>query len=365
MVVPWFRKARAPFPFDQPGLRYFYLARNAIHALCQVWNLRDQEVVFPAYFHGVEVETLQAAGVRLRFFPVRERMRVDAADVAAAITPKTRAVYLIHYLGLPGPVEEVSRLCRERGLRLIEDCALALLSRNGPAPLGSYGDAAIFCLYKTLPVPNGGALLVRDGAGLRWPATRMPGLASTMAYTASAIHRHLRFSGGGMLHGALQRLREAARSRSQSLGLVAVGDDHLDPARVDLAMSRVCRAVLRRQDYEGIVERRRANFMRLAERLGGTGTVLFDRLPEGACPLFFPLMVRDKVQLHRQLLDVGVEAINFWSRIPDFIAAGAFPEVERMRRGVLELPCHQDLSLAAVDSIAVRVLGMAGAGFGH
>lgn len=356
MTIPWPHRGPLPFPFNQPGLRYYYLARNAIHALCQIWKLRGEEVVFPSYFHGVEVETLQAAGVQLRFFPVHDGMRVNASEVAAAITPRTRAVYLIHYLGMPGPVAEVGQLCRLRGIRLIEDCALALLSSDGGTPLGSYGDAAIFCLYKTLPVPNGGALLLRDSEGVRWPGTRTPTLTSTMAYTASALYRHLRFNGGGVLHAALQKARNSARSMSQSLGVVAVGDDHLDPSRVDLAMSRVCHIVLGRQDYKGIVERRRRNFLRLAERLSSTGRVMFADLPPGVCPLFFPLLLGDKLRVHRQLLERGVEAINFWSRLPDFIPAGAFPEVERLRKGVLELPCHQDLSMEAVDSIAERVL---------
>lgn len=342
------------FPFDQTSLRYYYLARNAIHALVQVWKLRGQEMLFPAYFHGVEVETLQAAGVKLRFFPVHAGMQVDPKEVAERITPQTRAVYLIHYLGFPGPVEEVSRICRERGIPLIEDCALALLSRNGTTPLGSYGDAAVFCLYKTLPVPNGGALLVRDAKGLQWPATTAPSMTSTLAYTATAIYRHLRFSGGGLLHAALQRVRNSARSAAGSLGVVAVGDDHLDPSKVDLAMSRMCHVVLGRQDYEGIVARRRRNFQMLLDRLGPVGQPVFRSLPEGVSPLFFPLVVRNKLELHRRLLANGVEAVNFWSRIPDFIPESEFPEVISLRRSVLELPCHQDLTEKQVDLIAER-----------
>ena len=54
-------------------------------------------------------------------------------------------------------------LCRRRNMLLVEDCALALLSADGSQPLGTFGDWAVFCLYKTLPLPNG-AVLVQNTA---------------------------------------------------------------------------------------------------------------------------------------------------------------------------------------------------------
>jgi dTDP-4-amino-4,6-dideoxygalactose transaminase len=55
----------------------------------------------------------------------------------------------------------LKQLCRDRSMLLVEDCALSLLSEPDGEPLGSHGDWSIFCLYKTLPVPNG-ALLVEN-----------------------------------------------------------------------------------------------------------------------------------------------------------------------------------------------------------
>ena len=69
---------------------------------------------------------------------------------------------LIHYLGFPGPVQEVRALCQRRGLALIEDCAHALFSRLGDRSLGTFGDLAIFSPWKSLPLPDGGLLRVND-----------------------------------------------------------------------------------------------------------------------------------------------------------------------------------------------------------
>src|SRR5262249_33736524 len=128
MLLPFRGRRQLPFPFSSPEVRYPYLGRNAIYGAVLALGLAEEEVLMPSYFHGVELEALLAARARVRFYPVRAGMRVDPEDIAAAITPRTRAVYLIHYAGFPGPVREVAEMCRERGLRLIEDCALALLS---------------------------------------------------------------------------------------------------------------------------------------------------------------------------------------------------------------------------------------------
>ncbi|HEY3417879.1 MAG TPA: DegT/DnrJ/EryC1/StrS family aminotransferase, partial [Armatimonadota bacterium] len=122
MTLPRSWSKTPPFPFDQPSLWYYYMARNGIYALARLWSLADQEILFPAYFHGIEVESLMSAGVRLRFYPVHAGMRIDVDEVRSRISPRTRAVYVIHYAGFPSPIEELSDLCRSRGLPLIEDC---------------------------------------------------------------------------------------------------------------------------------------------------------------------------------------------------------------------------------------------------
>ena len=67
MTLPRSGRKSAPFPFDNRSLHYFYMARNGIYALAKLWNFTDQEVLFPAYFHGIEIESLLAAGVKLKF----------------------------------------------------------------------------------------------------------------------------------------------------------------------------------------------------------------------------------------------------------------------------------------------------------
>jgi perosamine synthetase len=363
MLVP--RRSVPVFPFDQPTIRYYYLARNAIYALANAWNLAGQEVLVPAYCHGVEMQALLHAGARLRYYPVRTGMKVLVEDVVARVTPQTRAVYLIHYLGFPGPVEELSAFCRAHALYLIEDCALALFSSPGGRALGSWGDAAIFCIYKTLPLPNGGALVVRQGLEAPPDDVIAPSMVSTLSYTvsAAALRRdRIRHAAGGGDTGAgsgkrswLTGARERAKPVMEKLGMVKVATEDFDVRYARLGMSGLCHHIIAAQNAAEIIERRRRNYLALASRLARIATLVRPELPDGVCPLFFPIRTPHKLALREALAARGLETVNFWWFHAPGVDAGGFSDADDMRRTVLELPCHQDLTPDVTDWIADEV----------
>lgn len=358
MLIPRKRRAAAPFPFEDPATHWFYFARNGIFALARLWGLAGREVLFPAYFHGVELEALLEAGVRPRFFPVHDKMRVDAAEVISMIRPETRAVYLIHYAGFPVPIEEIAAACKERDVLLIEDCALSLLSSDGSRPLGSFGDASIFCLYKTLPVPNGGAVVLRKGPPLGLPTGVPPPLASTVAPMFSSILQATEIHGGapGRLFRKMVRSVGNAASRAARAERVPTGTQHFDRAHVGLSMSQISHVVAAAQDFAGIVERRRRNYFHLLGRLRILSAPVFSELPPGVCPLFYPFQTDEKQAVLSRLLDRGIEAVDFWRVGHAAVPPGVFPEVDRLRQTILEIPCHQDLSPSTIDKIAAAVV---------
>lgn len=73
------------------------------------------------------------------------------------LTPKTRAVLIIHEFGFPAPSSLIERL-KEKGLIIVEDCAYAFGSRNNGSKVGCWGDYAIYSLTKYFPSPYGGIL---------------------------------------------------------------------------------------------------------------------------------------------------------------------------------------------------------------
>lgn len=345
------------FPFDQPGLRYRYFCRNAVWDAVELLSLAGKEVLLPAYHHGVELETLLAAGVKPVFFRVDAQMRSDLSDARKKLTAKTAALYMIHYAGFAQDMDAARALADSAGIPLIEDCALSLLSRDGERPLGKTGDVSLFCLYKTLPVPNGGALLVRGQhrAPLeKLPAVIPPPLASTASHLIGSLLSNLELRTGATGQRVRQAMRTAGRwaVRRAHVDRVSTGTQHFDPSAVRLGMSAASHLVLRNQDFAGIVERRRRNYFLLHSMLRDVAPPLTGELGAGVCPLFYPLVAQDKPGLMARLLARGVETVDFWRLRHPAVNAGEFPEVDRLRETVLELPVHQDLSPADAEHVA-------------
>jgi selenocysteine lyase/cysteine desulfurase len=346
--------ARPRFPFDGLGQAHlFYLARGGVHhAIRAFLDGRPGTVLLPAYHHGVEVEAVRAAGARVRFYRVDDEMRVDLDDLARrARAPDVRVVYLTHFVGFAQPVEEVRALCDRRGQRLVEDCALALYSADPRGrPLGTLGDAAVFCLYKTLPVPHGGLLYAPE---LPLPTVSAPPIASTLHHLAGQLLGHFERAAPHVGRAARHLARRAAhRTVDLVVDTVRTGSMHLTPRELGLGASRVVAHLCARVDAAQVVARRRRNFRRLATALAGVVPVIGAPLADGACPLFVPVRVDDKPRLLAELLTRGIEAVDFWSSGDPACDARAFPEVTALRRHVLELPCHQSLDDADIDHVA-------------
>lgn len=361
-----FLRTRAPgvarhYPFCAPSARYFYFARNAIRWAVQALGLEGGEVLVPAYHHGVEVEALIAGGARVRFYRVDSRMEADVADVAAKIRPETRALYLTHFLGFPGPVREMRALAWMHGLPLIEDCALALFSEQGELPLGMTGDISIFCLYKVLAVPDGGVLV--DNRGAPAPAGEplpRPPLASSLAVLGSSLLRNVALRGGQPGRALRRALLGVGKRGLKASGVepVLAGSQHFDLGHERLGISRLSERLLRTQDVPAIVARRRRNYLYLHERLRELSAPLFESLPAGVVPLCYPLLVEDNRRVMEQLVASGIEAVDFWREGHPACDVAEFPEVARLRTSVLEVPCHQDLSLHALSQVAEAVRGV-------
>ncbi|MFE8597871.1 DegT/DnrJ/EryC1/StrS family aminotransferase [Archangium violaceum] len=346
-------------PFSAPNVRWFYFARNAVWLTVKMLGLDKGEVLMPAYHHGVEVEAVADAGATPRFYRVGSRWDVDVEDVERRIGPNTKALYLTHYAGFPGPAEEMRRIADKHGLPLIEDCALSLLSADGSVPLGTTGDIGIFCLYKTLPLPHGGALVVNGPRQYSLPEPPTPPITSTLSHTISALLQNLELRGGRFGRGLRGFIRSLGKGavKAADIQRVATGTQHFDRRHVDLGMSPFARRIAQAQDLEAIVERRRRNYFFLLGRLRDVSPPLFNQLPAGVSPLFYPLVVEDKAEVLARLHARGIEAIDFWRHMHPACDASAFPEVMQLRRSIVEIPCHQDLSPEVMAEVALAVRG--------
>jgi len=145
------------------------------------------------------------------------------------------------------------------------------------------------------------------------------------------------------------------RMRAAKVRHVPVGDIGWDVANVNIAMSPISERMIGRLDYTAIRQRRRQNFQQLRGLLAGRVRMLRDDLPEGACPLFFPILVKDKPAAARALQQRGIGAVEFWNGDDSLARPAAGPDAPYLRKHVLELPIHQDVSPPQLQYIAAQV----------
>jgi dTDP-4-amino-4,6-dideoxygalactose transaminase len=99
----------------------------------------------------------------------RESQNVTAATLRAALTPRTRAIIAVHLAGWPCDMDPIMELGRERGIKVIEDCAQATGALYKGRPVGSLGDLAAFsfCQDKIITTGGEGGMLTLNDDALR------------------------------------------------------------------------------------------------------------------------------------------------------------------------------------------------------
>lgn len=338
------RRRELPFPLDLADCRLFSRARHGLWAALQALGLeRGDEVLVPAYHHGSEIETLVQLGLTCRFYGGDEDLAPDEAELESLLTPRVRALYLIHYLGFPQDAFRWRRWADDRGLLLVEDAAQAWLATSAGAPVGTLGDLSLFCLYKTFGLPDGAAILSRVPPRLD---ERRPGLGLGVL---ARRHAAWLMERSGILAAAGARLR---RERAyEPLLDFALGDPHTPP-------STATRFLLRRIADPRTAARRRANYGAILEELSEAVPAPFAVLPEGASPfaLLFESEARDAVVHHFR--EHGIGAYPFWLAFHPATPSEAFPDIAARRQRAVALPVHQELTRAAVARIVTAARRM-------
>jgi dTDP-4-amino-4,6-dideoxygalactose transaminase len=343
------RPARPPFPLGAPGCLLLRKARQALYFGIQGLELRaGDEVLMPAYHHGSEVEAFLRRGLTCRFYDLDPTLGPDAEALDQLIGPRTRALYLIHYLGFPQDAPAWRRWCRERGLLLVEDVAQGWLASANGRPLGSFGDLAIFSFYKAVGVPEGGALV--SSRPVTAAVEGRPGVSAKVLRQLASRHEAWLTS----------RSRLAARLREGSRGRWVPSARSFRLGKVHAAPSRVIPYLLPRLVEPDPAARRRRNYRTLLAELAVQVPPALAALPDGASPYFFPIQSADKPGLLALLEEQQIDAVDFWALSHPSLAAGTFPVTARLRASIVGVPVHQELRPQDLERL-VAVLGRWGA----
>jgi perosamine synthetase len=211
----------------------------ALHLSCLHFGFGPgDDVLVAAQTHVATAHAVEWTGARPVFIDCDPASgNVTAEIVERAITPKTKALMLVHFVGIPCHMPAIMAVAERHGIKVIEDCAIALGSRYDGTHVGLFGDAACFSFYpvKHLTSAEGGMFVSRHkavvdnvtrvrafGVDRTYAERTLPGLYDVpmlgLNYRMSELQAALGRSQLARLHGTLQvraanfaTLRDAVR----------------------------------------------------------------------------------------------------------------------------------------------------------
>jgi perosamine synthetase len=353
-VPDWFR-------FADRGVILTHQGRYAIYLICRFLNIgAGDEVLVPAYNCGAEVDPFVWAGAKVVFYKVDRRAAIDTEDILRRVTPSTKLVYITHYFGWPQEIGELAERCKRKGLFLVEDCAQALFSKGPKNTIARLGDASVFSFVKSLSVPDGGALAMRTGE--TWqevppfdpPPYHNTVLNSLHLFKKWFLHtnkfwQHHEFTRKLLNRSWLKKPTDEDREIEREMPV----SNYFDERKVNWSISSSANSILCRTNPERIVVTRRRNYQHLQAALHDIPSIqlLFDNLPDGVCPLSFPIFVHDRTFWCDELENRGI-LVGGWPSYHRGFNWEEFPETRHLKNDLLTLPVHQGLSVDHIEYIA-------------
>jgi len=123
------------------------------------------EVLVPAQTHVATAHSVELTGAKAIFVDSNSQDgNIDISKIEQLITKKTKAIAVVHYLGIPVDMLKINRIAKKYNLFVVEDCALALGSKINNKHVGLFGDVGVFSFYpvKHITTAEGGIIISKN-----------------------------------------------------------------------------------------------------------------------------------------------------------------------------------------------------------
>ncbi|MDI6694122.1 MAG: DegT/DnrJ/EryC1/StrS family aminotransferase [Anaerolineales bacterium] len=169
------------------GAQYAFAVSNAtqaLHLACLALGIgAGDEVIVPSLSFVATANCVLYTGAKVRFADIlsADEPTISPTEIERLITPRTRAIIVMHYGGYPCRMGEIMEIAARRNLAIIEDSAHAPGASLAGRPLGAWGDVGCFSFYsnKNLSTGEGGMLVTnREDVVRQVNALRSHGMTS-------------------------------------------------------------------------------------------------------------------------------------------------------------------------------------------
>ncbi|VVB88605.1 Uncharacterised protein [uncultured archaeon] len=251
---------------------------------------------------------------------------------------------LVHYFGFPGKLTEALHFCKQFGAELLEDGAHVLMPFNNT---GKKSWATVFSPYKLLPVPKMG-ILVTSGV---IENDKEAGEKKKWIDMDSCI-----WIGKRLLQSFLTKYEIPWRSEKVPPFELDIEEEYKDSPGISIMPLRLLRVL--EPEFEHFKKIRRKNYKIMEEAISicpHSAHPLFPSLPENVCPYLFPFRLDDKIigDVYYNLNRIGIPA-QTWPDLPPEVKGNPsrYMTAIKLRKTLLTLPVHQNLSACQVDRMA-------------
>lgn len=320
---------------------------EAVRYLLQSKKKTKGIVFLPDYFCNQALMPLRLQQVQLVFYPITENLNPDWSLMSDLVS-----VYgcpdifiLVHYFGFLGEISKALQFCQQVGTELLEDSAHVLIPFG---EIGKHSWATVFSPYKLLPVPKIGILVTSEKTGIireisskkirfdadiyTWMVKRLVQSFLTYYKIPWRIRKVVPFE----LDDGV-RLEENSSVSTWSLQLLKILESELEHYRT-----------VRRKHYRIIEEQILSINLNIARPF-------FPFLPEDACPYLFPIRLHENIieSVYYRLNENGIPA-QTWPDLPPEVKKAPLKHntAIKLRRSILTLPVHQNLTRDQVEFMA-------------
>lgn len=293
------------------------------------------EVIVPSLTFVACANVIRYVGAKPVFADVTSELdwNVSPADVAAKITPRTRAIIVVHYAGYPCDMDQFLALSKKHGIVLVEDCSHAPLGTWKGRPLGTFGDTGCFSLFsnKNMTTGEGGMVISRNQQ-----------LAGRFRILRS--------------HGITTSTYQRFKGHADGYDVAALGYNYrLDEIRAAIGIEQ-----LRKLPQFNVRRKERVERYRrlIADKLPGVRVPFAERSTDSSFHIFPVLLPGDEKLRNntlRGMAEQGLQCSIHYRPIHTFSAyqgmTADVPVTDRIASSILTLPLFPSLSDAQMDLV--------------
>jgi dTDP-4-amino-4,6-dideoxygalactose transaminase len=308
----------------------------ALHLAMEVLGIgANDEVIVPSLTFVATVNAIRYVGAKPVFGDVLgpSDLNMDPRHVEQLVTPRTRAIVVMHYGGFPCDMDAIMAITRKHGLALIEDACHGPLSEFGTRKLGTLGDIGCFSFFSNKNISTGeGGIMVMN---------------KREHFEKAKLMRS---------HGMTSLSYERAKGHAVAYDVVALGYNYrIDDIRASLALVQLERL---RADLE-----KRARIRdRYIERLRGVDEVIvpFAKHKSFVSNYIFPVVLRNadaatRETVREQLHSRGIQTSVHYPPVHRFSTyrniGVSLPQTEAASDSEISLPMHGSLKMDEIDRV--------------